>query len=280
MAASFIETASSKLCSYCARHRLKPDTRSGGFGKGKCSSCGERLYGVPTTKPISSKSIGKISAAETMAPSKDEGIEMIDPSKPHIPPVLKELAPTISKVVFKQAAERGVILGGVSSERTEEIAAFWLKFYGHPPDGKNGWYVQPFRLLAYDQESHSVVGGIHWQNPKAAKVEGSKGGYISALAVDDEMRGRGIGKLLMVAAIQRICHDGSNTASLVTTQFGHLQTPGLDEFYFKLGFKHKASNGLPPRPTLQPGQPRLPPRAGLFILENIEEDYDERIFGV
>jgi GNAT superfamily N-acetyltransferase len=265
MAACFIGAASPTLCSYCTRHKLKPDTRSVGFGKGKCSSCGERLNGAPTKAITNQGNYGRA--------------EMIDQTKPQIPPVLKELLPTISKVVFKQAAQRGVILGGMSSERTEEIAAFWLKFYGHPPDGKNGWYVQPFRLLAYDQESHSVVGSIHWQNPKAAKVEGSKGGYISALAVDDEMRGRGIGKLLMVAAIQRICHDGSNTASLVTTQFGHLQTPGLDEFYFKLGFKHKASNGLPLRPPPLPGQPPLPPRAGLFILENIDDDYDEKIFG-
>jgi GNAT superfamily N-acetyltransferase len=277
MAASSISKTAADLCSYCACHKLKADIRSAGFGKGKCLSCGERLNG---SRHEAIGGNGKCKGADAKAPGKNEGADAADPLKPAIPPVLIELLPTISKLVFKQAAQRGVILGGASSERAAEIAAFWLKFYGHPPDGKNGWYVQPFRLLAYDRDSHSVVGGIHWQNPKAAKLEGSKGGYISALAVSDEVRGRGIGKLLVVAAVQRICLDGSSMASLVTTQFGHLQTPGLDEFYFKLGFTHKASKGLPPRPPPEPGQPALPPRAGLFILEKIPKDYGEEVFGV
>ena len=278
--AAALGKASVDLCSYCASHNLKADSRSAGFGKGNCVSCGEKLVTITVTEVANADAKGASASFGIKKSARKAAADEADPAKPRIPPVLKELLPTISKLVNKQAAHRGVVLGGVSGERAAEIAAFWLKFYGHPPDGKNGWYVQPFRLLAYDRDTHAVVGGIHWQDPKASKVESSKGGYISALAVSDQVRGKGIGKLLVVAAVQRIRHDGANVASLVTTQFGHLQTPGLDDFYFKLGFVHQASKGLPPRPPQQPDQPPQPPRAGLFILESIPKDYGDQMFCV
>ena len=43
---------------------------------------------------------------------------------------------------------------------------FWLKWYGHPPDGKAGFGVAPHRLYAFDAASSVLAGGIHWQNPK------------------------------------------------------------------------------------------------------------------
>ena len=152
-----------------------------------------------------------------------------------------------------------------------------MTYYGHPPDGKGGWYAEPHRLVAYDMTTHAVLGGIHWQNPNAGirgltGSEKSRGGYISAIAVSGEARGRGLGKLLMVAAVEQVLRDGAESSHLVVTQFGAQQTPHLDLFYARVGFIHQASRGLPPKPG-------APPRAGLFSLKKIPADYGEKIFG-
>jgi len=45
--------------------------------------------------------------------------------------------------------------------------------------------------------------------------QGSKGGYISALAVADGFRGRGVAKVLMAAAVEQIERDGATASQLV-----------------------------------------------------------------
>jgi len=92
-----------------------------------------------------------------------------------------------------------------------------------------------------------VVGGIQWQNPKTAKIEGTKGGYISALAVHGGHRGRGVAKLLMAAAVEQIRRDGATSSHLVVTQYGIKETPHLDAFYAALGFEHALTRGLKPK---------------------------------
>jgi len=52
------------------------------------------------------------------------------------------------------------------------VDEFWLKWYGHPPDGKAGFGVVPHRLYAFDAASSVLAGGIHWQNPKVSRFAG------------------------------------------------------------------------------------------------------------
>jgi GNAT superfamily N-acetyltransferase len=195
------------------------------------------------------------------------------------------------------------------------VDQFWLRWYGHPPDGKAGFGVAPHRLYAFHRASSALAGGIHWQNPKASegrqageaacalvdRVSGltpcflfffvvclcpqalarkggkeATGGYISALAVAEGFRGRGVAKLLLAAAVEQVSLDGASASQLVVTQFGIAQTPHLDAFYHRVGFLHGPSRGLPPRP-ISPGGTPPPPRAGLFVLAAIPPDYAARL---
>jgi hypothetical protein len=93
----------------------------------------------------------------------------------------------MNPVVLREAKARGIVLGGIDSTRSKEIDAFWLEWYGHPPEGKGGWGSQSHRLYAYcrstsvkrrdgangecpKQTRAALVGGIQWRKSSESNV--------------------------------------------------------------------------------------------------------------
>ncbi len=137
------------------------------------------------------------------APPPADRTLLAPPPALHIPPLGRFVA-TLTTPVAAAAAARGLVIGGIDSSRWTEAAAFWEDHYGGPPDGRLGLALQPHRLMAYDAVTGALVGAVQVQNPQRMGIGAAEGGYIAALAVRPEDRGRGVGRLLMCMAIEQV----------------------------------------------------------------------------
>jgi hypothetical protein len=113
------------------------------------------------------------------------GSRITEPERPGV----KSYSPstvTISTFLVEEGKRRGVVYGSRHG-RERDVADFWrANFEGN--DFR--LYLDPSRIIAFNEESGDVVGGIYYQ---------AAAGYIMALAVEKTCRNRRVGKLLVAA---------------------------------------------------------------------------------
>jgi hypothetical protein len=143
----------SQRCDYCEKNKLAIcEELAAKLGSDYCGSCGSRV------------------------------------AKPERPGVKPHSAPTveISSFLVGEGKRRGISFGSRHG-RERDVADFWrANFEGN--DFR--LYLDPSRILIFDDETGDVVGGIYYQ---------AAAGYIMALAVLKTSRNGRIGKLLVAA---------------------------------------------------------------------------------
>ena len=157
-------------CEYCAKHGLKPSERCAELGAGYCPSCGTRVG--PVARPSQrERPLAHLKHTPTAAPA--------------------------SRVLLDAAAARVLCFEDPLRARRppETVNAKVAQLWRATLHGQCWVWEFPVRLVAFDARDGEVVGAAY-VNPHS--------GYISAVGVASAHRGRGVGKLLVVASVEQI----------------------------------------------------------------------------
>ena len=160
----------SARCDYCSKHGLKPSERCARARRGLLPSCGTRVG--PAARPSQrERPLAHLKHTPTAAPA--------------------------SRALLDAAAARGLMLRRPARRAAPARGG---QRQGHAAVARDAprpvlGVEFPVRLVAFDARDGEVVGAAY-VNPHS--------GYISAVGVASAHRGRGVGKLLVVASVEQI----------------------------------------------------------------------------